>query len=115
MKYLLLSETKNHKVTDLEEIIYLLNEKMDTEQFLVIDRQKGEFSETQDYMQTTINTGDEHLFWVEARLYHSDNLEDFSHYRLKCDDLEPVMDAFTSFFNETVDYQQWENVTAEFK
>lgn len=115
MNYFVSSNTKRYKPTDLDEVIYLLIEKIDTEEFLVIDRQKGEFSETQDYMQTTINTGDEHLFWVETRLYYSDNLDDFSHYRLKCDDVEPVMDAFTDFFNNTVDYQSWEDVTAEFK
>lgn len=114
MKYAVSSEYNRQHYLDLSEIITLLND-IEEEQFVVVQRDSSDKDEAQDYMQTTINTGDDNLFWLEARHYYSDNIDDFSHYRQKLNDIEPIIQAFTEFFNEQESYLKWEDVTEEFK
>lgn len=114
MKYFVSSYGFEQAQMTLSEVLAVLDD-IEEQEFIAIERENLTHPDIRDYVQTTINTYDEHLFWLEARQYHSNDLNDYTHYRRKINDVQPIIQAFTAFMTWKENYTTWEDVTNEYK
>lgn len=102
------TQYRDDEPCDFNGLIQLLSHLEDEEFLTLVDDNQ------QNFIQMAFDEDENFVYIIEIRIYQ--NAEDFTHYRIFCDEFEQVLGYFERFYHDQLDFDltTWQNVTDKF-